>query len=131
MAEQYFDYDDEGPENQGGGHLFLWTVFILILIGAAFACWIGSFYIFGHPEKPQPYKLLRKLNKIEPPKRFEVTAAPPGEFYPAKKLFEKFANMKSLELQQENDLLLRNYIKNYKETKKLVTYITGRFEIVD
>ena len=31
-------------------HLFLWTVFILLLIGFAMACWLGSFYIFGHPE---------------------------------------------------------------------------------
>jgi hypothetical protein len=131
MAEEYYDYEDEHGAPPARDHLFLWTVFILLLIGAAFACWLGSFYIFGHPEKPRPYKILKKLNKIEPPKRFEVTAAPTGEFLTPKKLFERYANMKNLELAQENDTLLRNYIKNYKETKKLVPYITGRFEIID
>jgi hypothetical protein len=130
MAEQYYEYDDDEPGQGGGGHLFLWTVFILLLIGAAFAAWIGSFYIFGHPEKPRPYSILLKLKKIEPPKRFEVTQAPTGEFLNPKKLFEKYGNMKTLELQQENDALLRAFIKNYKETKKLVPYVTGRFEVV-
>src|SRR5688572_27640660 len=103
MAEEIYDYDDDAPEPQGGGHLFLWTVFILLLIGAAFACWIGSFYVFGHPEKPRPYKILLKLKKLDPPKRFEVTQAPAGEFLNPAKLFERFGNMKTLELQQEND----------------------------
>jgi len=120
-----------GTDGQSRGHLFLWTVFILLLIGIAFACWLGSFYIFGHPEKPRPYKILKKLKKIEAPKRFEVTMAPLGEFLPAKKMFERYANMKTLELQQENDLLLRNFIKNYKETKKLLPYVAGRFQVVE
>lgn len=131
MAEQFYEYDDDERDSHQGGHLFLWTVFILVLIGMAFACWLGSFYIFGHPEKPRPYKILKKLKKIEAPKRFEVTMAPPGEFLPAKKLFERYANMKTLELQLENDQLLRNYIKNYKETKKLVPYVSGRFAVVE
>ena len=58
-------------------HLFLWTVLILLLVGFAMACWLGSFYIFGHPENIQSYKILKKLHKLEPPKRFELTAAPP------------------------------------------------------
>ncbi len=131
MAEDFYAYDDD--ENSGGGrdHLFLWTVFILLLIGIAFACWLGSFYIFGHPEKPRPYKILKKLNKIEAPRRFEVTAAPPGEFLGPQKLFERYSRFSRLQLQQENDVLLRNYIKNFRETKRLVPYLTGRFEIID
>ena len=33
MAEQYYEYEDDEPGQGGGGHLFLWTVFILLLIG--------------------------------------------------------------------------------------------------
>ena len=31
------------------------------LIGFAIACWIFSFYTFGHPEKPMSYAILTKL----------------------------------------------------------------------
>ena len=36
-----------------------------------------------------------------------------------------------MQLEQENEELLRDYIKNYKETKKVVPYVAGRFEIID
>lgn len=130
MAKDFYDEYDDAPESPGHDNLFLWTVFILLLIGAAFACWLGSFYIFGHPEQPKPYKILKKLGKIDAPKRFEVTAAPPGEFLGPQKLFERYSRMTRLELERENAELLRNYIKNYRETKKLVPYATGRYEII-
>jgi hypothetical protein len=126
-----YDYDDEGLEPQRRDNLFLWTVFILILIGAAFACWLGSFYIFGHPEEARSYRILKKLKKIEAPRRFDVTAAPLGEFISTQKAFEKFSSLKNLELQRENAELLRIYIKNYTESKKLVPYLRGKFEVIE
>lgn len=130
MAKDFYDEYDDAPESPGRDNLFLWTVFILLLIGVAFACWLGSFYIFGHPEQAKPYKILKKLGKLDAPKRFEVTAAPPGEFLGPQKLFERYSKMTRLELERENAELLRNYIKNYRETKKLVPYATGRYEII-
>ncbi len=130
MTNDFYDFDDRGGEVKGRGHLFLWTVFILLLIAFAFACWLGSFYVFGHPEQAKPYEILMKLHKLEPPKRFEITAAPPGEFLTAKKLFERYSKLSPLQLQNDNAELLRIYIKNYRETKARVPYATGRFEIV-
>ena len=131
MADDFYGYDDGGDEPKGRDNLFLWTVFILLLIGLAFACWIGSFYIFGHPERPASYKFLKKIGKIEAPLRFEVTAAPQGEFLTAQKLFERYGRMTRLELEEENGELMRGYIKNYRESKKLITYVIGRFVILD
>ena len=112
-------------------NLFLWTVFILLLMGFAMACWLGSFYIFGHPEDVAELRILQKLHKLDPPKRFEITAAPPGEFLTAQKLFERYNTYPPLRLKAENDELLRMYITNYQSTKKLVPYIVGRFTILD
>jgi hypothetical protein len=131
MADNFYGFEEGEEEEKGKDNLFLWTIFILLLIGVAAGCWMGSFYIFGHPEDPRWYKLLRKLGKLDAPKRFEVTAAPPGEFLNATKLFEKYSKYTRLELQKENDELIRNYIKNFRETKKLTPYITGRFNIID
>ncbi|HEV7405979.1 MAG TPA: hypothetical protein VGO11_23740 [Chthoniobacteraceae bacterium] len=131
MATDFYGFEDDEPRAQGRDHLFLWTVFILLLIGIAFACWLGSFYVFGHPEQPRSYAILKRLHKIEPLKRFEVTAAPTGEFLTPQKLFERYSKFERLQLDAVNAELMRNYIKNYKETKGLVPYVTGRFEIVD
>jgi len=48
---------------------FGWAVFLLLLTGFALASWMGSFYVFAHPEDPCCYKILQALDKIEPIKR--------------------------------------------------------------
>ena len=106
MAEDLFDYDEEGLAPRKRDNLFLWTVFILLLLGLAFACWLGSFYIFGHPEKARNYRILQRMKKIEAPKRFAETKAPPGELPTAQKLFERYSKYSRLQLENENAELL-------------------------
>ena len=65
MAEDYYDYDEENFAPRKRDNLFLWTVFILLLIGLAFTCWLGSFYIFGHPEQARVY--YEALSRAEVP----------------------------------------------------------------
>ncbi len=131
MADDFYGYDDDHDEPKGRDNLFLWTVFILLLIGIAFACWLGSYYIFGHPEKPASYRFLKKIGKIESQIRFEVTGAPQGEFLNAQKLFERYGRMTRLELEEENAVLMRSYIKNYRESRKKTPYVIGRYVILD
>jgi hypothetical protein len=129
MAKAH-DFDD--PETpQRGGDLFLWTIAILLLIGVAIACWIGSFYIFGHPEKPFSYSILTKLKKLEAPKRFEITAAPRGEFLNADQLYARYSGLTPRELLRTNETLLRDYVRNYKLTQDVVPYVVGTFNILD
>ncbi|MDP9291254.1 MAG: hypothetical protein M3O82_02685 [Verrucomicrobiota bacterium] len=130
MDDDFFRGEME-PVARGHDNLFAWTVFILLLIGFALASWLGSFYIFGHPENPRSYAILKKLHKVDPPKRFELTAAPPGEFLTPQKLYDRYILFSRHELEHENQELLRNYITNYQENKKLVPYVIGRFSILD
>ena len=122
----------EEPARGAGGkdNLFVWTVFLLVLVGVAFTCWLGSFYVFGHPEEPKSYSILKKLGKLPAPTRFQVTKAPAGEFLDAQRLFERYSKFTALQLERENQIYLRNYIKNYSETKKLVPYVTGKYAIL-
>jgi hypothetical protein len=110
---------------------FVWTVIILLLTGFAFAAWLGSFYIFDQPERPDSYRILQKLHKIEPPKRFELTAAPAGEFLSAKQLYDRHVGMGAAELAKTNAELARNYIRNYQQVRGLVPYVVGRYTIVE
>src|SRR6202047_4569324 len=110
---------------------FAWTVAILLLTGFAFAAWLGSFYIFSQPERPDSYRILQKLHKIEQPKRFELTAAPAGEFLSAKQLYDRYNAMGNAEFTKANAELARNYIRNFQQVRGLVTYVVGRYVIME
>ncbi len=118
--------------HRGGNqdNLFGWTVFLLLLALVAGVSWVGSFYIFGHPEKAFSYGLLRTLGKIDAPKRFELTKAPRGQFLDANKLVERYGKMPPRELEAENASLLRNYLRNYLRSKELVPYVIGNFKVM-
>ena len=134
VSSQFSGRDFDAPEDErpaNGGNLFVWTIIILLLIGFTIACWIGSFYIFGHPEKPLSYQILNKLKKLDPPKRFELTAAPRGEFLKAAQIFDRYSKLTPRELAHANEALLRNYLRNYKLTQDLVPYVVGTYNILD
>jgi len=110
---------------------FGWTLTILSLTGIALGAWLSTFYIFGQPERPQSYRILKKLRKIEQTKRFELTAAPAGEFLDPKKIFDRYNGMGTAELAVTNAELIRNYIHNYQATRGLVPYVVGHYTIMD
>jgi len=119
------------PPPEGSDGLFGWTVVILLLCGVAVVCWIGTFYVFDHPEQPFNYQLLAKLNKVVPPKRFELTAAPAGEFLGPDKLLERFGAMTAIGLQDESNNLVRSFLRNYDHQVGKVPYITGKYTVLD
>lgn len=126
-----FRFDEPYGRPRRRTNFFAWTVAILLFTGFAFAAWLGSFYIFGQPERPDSYRILKKLHKVEQPKRFELTAAPAGEFLSAKQLYDRYAAMVPAELTKANSELARNYIRNYQQVRGLVPYVIGRFTIME
>src|SRR5262249_7330482 len=126
----YDPYQDEAHTRRPQRiNYFAWTVAILLLTGCALAAWLGSFYIFNQPERPDSYRILQRLHKVEPPKRFELTAAPAGEFLNASQLYERYVGMGAAELSKTNAELLRNYIRNYQQVRGLVPYVVGRYTV--
>src|SRR6267154_4196711 len=100
MDRDYFRYEPAqsyGRSRKKKTNFFAWSVAILLLTGLALAAWLGSFYIFWQPERPQSYRILKKLHKIEPTKRFELTAAPAGEFLNPPELYEQYVGMGAAE----------------------------------
>src|SRR6478752_6905942 len=133
MARDYFRYEPAhsyGRSRRKKTNVFGWAVAILLLTGFAFAAWLGSFYIFWQPERPQSYRILKKLHKIEPAKRFELTAAPAGEFLTSKQLYDRYIALSPTELANANAELVRNYIRNFQQVRGLVPYVVGRFNIM-
>ena len=130
MDYGFYPHDEPYARPRRRINYFAWTVVILLLIGFALAAWLGSFYIFNQPERPDSYRILQRLHKIETPKRFELTAAPAGEFLNSKQLYERYSEMGSAELARTNAELARNYIRNYQNVRGLVPYVVGRYKIV-
>ena len=130
MDYGFYPYDEPYARPRRRINYFAWTVVILLLIGFALAAWLGSFYIFNQPERPDSYRILQRLHKIEPTKRFELTAAPAGEFLNSKQLYERYSAMGNAELARTNAELTRNYIRNYQAVRGLVPYVIGRYKIV-
>lgn len=130
MEPDLFRFDDHRGFERKKTNFFAWTVVILLLTGLALAAWLGSFYVIGQPERPESYRILQKLHKIEAPKRFALTAAPAGEFLSPKKLFARYSAMGPAELARKDAELTRNYIRNFEQVHGLVTYVVGRFNIM-
>src|SRR6476646_2083295 len=119
MEPDYYRYGESYGRPRQKTNLFGWSIAILLLTGLAFAAWLGSFYIFGQPERPGSYKILKKLHKIDTTKRFELTAAPAGEFLTSKQLYARYIAMSPTELDKANAELIRNYIRNYQSVRGL------------
>lgn len=140
---------EEKPQTRTG--YFWWSVIILLLTGACFASWIGSFYIVSHPENPKCYKLLKRLKRLDSPKRFQIghgsitmPEVPHGDFLSVPKILDRFGKLGPEELARENARLLRGYLMGFHEAKKRlvnvggkmvpqqdVVYVVGRFEVVE
>jgi hypothetical protein len=134
MADKkIYGYHGHAGHRRGGTSsdgLFGWTIFIFLLIGLVFLCWMGSYYIFAKPETAANYRLLQRLHKLEPPQRFEVTAAPRGEFLKPSELLERFGSMTTGEIRRSNETLLRSFIRNYHQNRDLVPYAVGTYKVL-
>ncbi len=124
-----FHYEDKPVKNRGSV-FFWWSVVLLLLTGACLASWIGSFYVVSHPEQPRCYRILKKLKRLDAPKSFPTTQAPRGDFLTAAKLLDRYGKLGPAELARENENLLRAYLMNYRETKRRVTYVVGKYDVV-
>ena len=124
------EYDSPKPQ---GGNLFLWTVFILLLVGFTMACWVGSYLVFSRPEIPLSYKILRKIKKIDLPQRFKVQEPPKGEFLGPEAIYNRFNALSPAALRKLNAELERNYLRNYQglAITDSIPYAKGRFTILD
>ena len=58
------------------GNIVLWVAVIAVLIGLNFASWSFCMWVFGQPEHPMNYRLLTKLEKLDPIHGFTPVTAP-------------------------------------------------------
>lgn len=117
--------------NEGGGksgNFFIWTIFFVLLIAMNAGVWTFSMMVFGYPEQPFNYRLLTRLEKLDPIKRFPALGVPKGKFHTPQQLYEAFYAHTPQHLKAVNARLLRDYVTNYSKAEDLV-YVRGTFRI--
>jgi len=120
----------KGRRDEG---LFWWTILITLLLGLATFCWFFSIMVFKYPEKPFNYRLLTKLEKLEPIAKFDPLAVGParlpnGTFNGARELLAKYYSYNPEQLRVANDVLKRSYIMNY--TEESPVYAKGTYTVL-
>ncbi len=131
LEDQASTFSKASPVDQDleeSGNLFIWVIVILILLGLNIGSWSFCNMVFGHPEHPFSYKLLTKLEKIEPLKGFTKTGVPGGKFLTAKDLYARAYPFKRSQLKAYNGILMRNYLWNFKD-RAPATFVSGTFKI--
>ena len=111
------------------GNIILWVAVIAVLIGLNFASWSFCMWVFGQPEHPMNYRLLTRLEKLEPIEGFKPVSAPRGKFFSAKDLYAQVYPFSRGELRAYNGILKRYYLKNYLERSD-VTFLSGEFSVL-
>lgn len=117
---------DEG--RYASGNHILWLAAIAVLIGLNFASWSFCMWVFGQPEHPMNYRILTRLDKIDPIHGFTPVSAPRGEFYSAKDLYSAVYPLSDTELRAYNGIRKRSYLLNFKERDD-VTFLSGEFRV--
>lgn len=142
MNAQFLSDGSDFRSRGGGGYLaknrrdnslFWWTILITLLLGVATFCWFFSIMVFKYPEKPFNYRLLTRLEKLDPVVKFDPLAVgnirlPNGTFHGARDLLAKFYNYNQEQLRLANDVLKRSYILNYSEDNPV--YVKGTYTVV-
>ncbi len=111
------------------GNIILWIAVIAVLIGLNFASWSFCMWVFGQPEHPMNYRLLTRLEKLDPIHGFTPVTAPRGKFFSAKDLYAQVYPFSDTELRAYNGILKRYYLKNYLERDD-VTFLAGEFTVL-
>ncbi len=114
-------------KNRGNGGLFWWTIFIFLLLALATVSWFFCIMVFSYPEKPFNYRLLTRLNKLDPIKKYAVDKVPRGQFVTSTKLLEDYSYFTSDRLRVSNDTFKRDYVRNFKEHQPV--YVKGNFVV--
>jgi len=126
FAREVRKNDDEARYHSG--NLILWVAAIAVLIGLNAASWSFCMWVFGQPEHPMNYRLLTRLEKLDPIQGFTRVSAPRGKFYSTKDLYADVYPFTPTEMVAYNGILKRSYIKNYIERGEVV-FLSGDFEV--
>lgn len=107
---------------------FWWLLANLLALCFAVLSWTFCLQVFGKPEVPRHYEILRKLGRLPELKRYTVLDVPNGNLLDPKGLYSRFFGLTADQLSRLNSILVRNYLTNFEKPLAL-TYIEGDYQV--
>lgn len=116
------------PPRKRKPHFYWWALANALALCGAILSWVLCLHVFGHPEIPQNYELLKRLDLAKPAVGFELQDAPAGDAADPRALYRRYAELDDLSTQRLNRGLIRNYLTELAEPG-LIQYVEGEFKI--
>lgn len=107
---------------------FWWFLANTLALCFAVLSWAVCLNVFGNPENPRNYGILKKLGRLPELKRYTVLDVPNGNALAPGELYGKYFGLDEEKRGKLNDLLLRNYMRNFEKTL-LLTYVEGEYQV--
>lgn len=109
---------------------FWWFLANLLALCFAMVSWAVCLHVFGNPEIPRNYTILKKLGRLPELKRYTVLDVPNGNALSPGELYGKYFGLKEDKRTRLNALLMRNYMRNFEKTL-LLTYAEGEYQVAE
>lgn len=107
---------------------FWWLLANALALCFAVMSWTVCLHVFGNPEVPRNYEILRKIGRIPELKRHTVLDVPNGNVLDPRGLYKWFFPRTADELSRLNPRLIRDYLTNF-ERPLALTYIEGDYQV--
>ena len=107
---------------------FWWLLANALALCFAVVSWAVCLHVFGNPEIPRNYEILRMLNRLPELKRYTVLDVPAANSLAPSELYRKYFGADEGQRGRMNALLMRNYLTNFKRPL-LLTYIEGDYQV--
>lgn len=109
---------------------FWWGLANLLALCFAVASWTLTLEIFGRPDVPRNYEILRNLDRAPEFKSYSPSGAPDGPVHSPPQIYGWFFGMGDQRYAQLNSLYRRNYMRNFDDAHA-VSYVEGNFEVLE
>jgi hypothetical protein len=109
---------------------FWWLLANTLALCFAVVSWAVSLHVFGNPEMPRNYEILKRLDRLPELKRYTVLDVPNGNALSPSELYGKYFAVEDEARDRLNSLLMRNYMRNFEKTL-LLTYVEGDYQVLD
>ena len=107
---------------------FWWLLANLLALCFAVVSWTVCLHVFGNPEIPRNYEIMRRLGRLPKLSRYTVLTVPNGNLLDPKGLYSRFFQLTGDDLTRFNARLMRNYLMNF-ERPLALTYIEGDYQV--
>lgn len=107
---------------------YWWLLANALALCFAVTSWAVCLHVFGNPEIPRNYEILRMIGRLPELKRHTVLDVPNGNLLDPRGLYSRFYPLSGEQLDHLNARLMRNYLTNYDRPLAL-TYIEGDYQV--